>query len=164
MAECARVAQVTFDQAFEALIGHEGGYVNHPADPGGATRWGITKRDHPGEDIENLTVERAKQIYKTQYWGPCGCDALPDEVKYTVFDVGVNMGVKTAIRLLQRAVKEREDGVLGPRTLQAIQSMPAARLLSRFGAEEIEFKTNLPTWPAFGKGWMRRVASKLRAA
>ena len=117
---------MTFDQAFERLIGHEGGYVNHPADPGGETNFGISKRTYPGEDIRGMTLQRAKTLYRRDFWGPAGCDALPPGVQFNVFDMAVNSGVRNAIKTLQRAVGEIEDGVLGPRTLQAAQSMPAA--------------------------------------
>ena len=155
---------MNFDQAFEALIGHEGGYVNHPADPGGETKFGISKRAHPGEDIANLTLERAKQIYFLHYWGAAGCDVVPDPIKFDLFDMAVNSGIKASVRTLQYAVKETPDGLLGPRTLQAIQSMPASRLIARFNGERLEFMTNLPTWATFGRGWARRIASNLRAA
>jgi lysozyme family protein len=152
---------MTFDEAFERLIGHEGGYVNHPSDPGGETKYGISKRSYPGEDIRGMTLERAKVIYLRDYWGPAGCDAVPDGVKFDLFDMAVNSGVRRAVLTLQRAVDETEDGILGPRTIQAVQSMPAARLSARFNAIRLRFMTDLPTWPAFGKGWARRIADNL---
>jgi lysozyme family protein len=152
---------MTFDEAFERLIGHEGGYVNHPTDPGGETKFGISKRSYPGEDIAGMTLERAKAIYLRDYWGPAGCDAVPDGVKFDLFDMAVNSGIQRAVLTLQRAVGEVEDGILGPRTLQAVQSMPAARLRARFNAVRLRFITDLPTWPAFGKGWVRRIAANL---
>ena len=82
---------MNFDAAFKRLIGHEGGYVNHPSDPGGATNFGISKRSYPGEDIAGMTLERAKTIYKRDFWGPAACDALPDAVRFDVFDMAVNM-------------------------------------------------------------------------
>ncbi len=94
---------MNFDQAFERLIGHEGGYVNHPADPGGATKYGISRRSYPGEDIKGMTLARAKEIYARDYWGAAACDALPDGIKFDVFDMAVNSGVSAAIRLVQRA-------------------------------------------------------------
>jgi lysozyme family protein len=153
-----------FDQAFERLIGHEGGYVNDSRDPGGETKFGISKRSYPGEDIRGLTLERAKAIYLRDYWGATGCDAVPDGVKFDVFDMAVNSGVGAAVRCLQRAVGEVEDGALGPRTLQAVQSMPAPRLLARFNGARLALLADLPTWPAFGRGWARRIAANLAAA
>ncbi len=150
-----------FEQAFERLIGHEGGYVNSRADPGGETKFGISKRSYPQEHIAALTLDRARQIYQRDFWGPCGADALPEGVRFAVFDLAVNSGVTAAIRILQRAVGTSIDGVLGPRTLQAAQSMPATRLSARVNGARLAFMAELPTWPSFGRGWARRIASNL---
>lgn len=152
-----------FDTAFEKLIGHEGGYVNNPADPGGETKYGISKRAYPGEDIKNMTLARAKALYLRDYWGPAGCDAVPDGLKFDLFDLAVNSGVTTAIKLLQSSAGVISDGVLGPRTLQALNSMPVHRLVARFNGWRLAMMTNLPTWNQFGKGWTRRVAENLKA-
>lgn len=147
-----------FDEAFSKLIGNEGGYVNDPKDPGGETKYGISKRSYPGEDIANLTLDRAKEIYKRDFWAPVGCDAVPDELKFDLFDTAVNSGVQAALKLLQRACGEHDDGVLGPLTLQAVQSVPAARLRARFAGHRLHLMTGLPTWERFGRGWAHRVA------
>ena len=152
---------MTFDDAFEKLIGHEGGYSNDPRDRGGETMYGISKRAFPLEDIKGMTLDRAKAIYKKEYWGPAGCDAVPPSAKFDLFDTAVNSGVNTAIRLLQKAVGETADGILGPRTLQAVQSMPAERLKARYNAQRLLFMTEAVTWPVHGKGWVRRVAANL---
>ena len=152
---------MTFDEAFVKLIDHEGGYVDHPNDPGGRTKYGISQRTYPGEDIRNLTLERAKDLYRRDFWWAAGCDAVPDAVKFDLFDMAVNSGVKTAIRTLQRAVGTEPDGVLGPVTLQAIQSMHAARLVARFNGHRLQFMSSLSTWPAFGRGWANRIAKNL---
>lgn len=152
---------MTFDDAFERLVGHEGGYVNHPADPGGETKFGISRRSYPGEDIKGLTLARAKAIYLRDFWGPAGCDALPDTLRFDHFDFAVNSGPHTAIVTLQRVVGETQDGVIGPRTLQAVQSMPETRLVARYSGARLAFMANLPTWPAFGRGWARRIADNL---
>lgn len=155
---------MTFDDAFARLLGHEGDYVSDPRDPGGETRYGISKRAYPGEDIASLPIERAKAIYLRDYWGPAGCDAVAAALRFDLFDMAVNAGVGKAIRTLQAAVGEVADGALGPRTLQAVQSMPAARLLARFNGARLEHMASLPTWPAFGRGWARRIAENLKAA
>jgi lysozyme family protein len=152
---------MNFDAAFEKLLGHEGGYCNHPSDPGGETKFGISKRAYPGEDINGMTIERAKAIYLRDYWGPSGCDAVPPELKFHLFDMAVNSGVKQAIKTLQRAIGAFEDGALGPKTLQAIQSMPEARIVARFNGCRLAFMASLDTWPTFGKGWARRIAENL---
>ena len=155
---------MNFDQAFEQLTGHEGGYVNDRRDAGGETKYGISKRSYPGEDIAGMTLERARAIYLRDYWGPAGCDALPDGAKLQVFDMAVNAGVKTATRAVQKAVGETIDGVLGPRTLLAIQSMPAARFIARFNGARLFYLASLSDWPAFGRGWVNRVAANLMEA
>ena len=155
---------MTFDEAFAKLLEHEGGYIDHRADPGGKTKYGISQRSYPGEDIPGLTIERAKAIYRTDFWGAAGCDAVPDAVKFDLFDCAVNSGARTAVQMLQRCVGETADGILGPRTLQALQSMPAVRLVARFNGQRLELMAGLPTWPSFGRGWARRIAANLRAA
>jgi lysozyme family protein len=155
---------MNFDAAFEKLISHEGGFVDHPADPGRATKYGISQRSYPGEDIRGMTLARAKEIYLRDFWGPAGCDALPASVRFDVFDMAVNSGVRMAVKLLQRAVEEDADGILGPRTLQAVQSMPVARLVARFNGLRLEFMAGLATWPSFGRGWARRIAANLMGA
>lgn len=153
---------MNFDEAFEKLIGHEGGYTAGVGDPGGETKYGISKRSYPGEDIKNLTLDRAKAIYRRDYWGPAGCDAVPDAVRFDLFDMAVNSGVKTAVKTLQAVVGEIEDGIIGPRTLQAISSMPAMRLCARFNGHRLAFMADLANWPAHGRGWARRIATNLK--
>jgi lysozyme family protein len=155
---------MNFDQAFERLIGHEGGYVNHPSDPGGETNFGVSKRSYPGEDIKAMTLARAKQIYARDYWGPAGCDCVPDAINFDLLDTAVNSGVRAAVKMLQGAVGEVQDGVLGPRTLMAVGSMDPARLVARFNGHRLDFMNDLPAWPTFGKGWAQRIADNLKAA
>ena len=120
-------------------MAHEGGYVADSRDPGGETKYGISKRSYPGEDIKNLTLGRAKQIYLRDFWGPAGCDAVPAGIRFDLFDMAVNSGVKAAIRTLQRTVGEAPDGVLGPLTLQAVQSTDPMRIAVRFNAQRLVF-------------------------
>jgi lysozyme family protein len=152
---------MVFDAAFERLIGHEGGYVNHPSDPGGETKFGISRRAYPGENIAGMTLERAKQLYARDYWGPAGCEAVPPGIKFDLFDMAVNSGVRAAVKTLQRAAGETDDGILGPRTLQAVQSMRPDRLVARFNGHRLDLLASLPTWPTFGRGWARRIAANL---
>lgn len=155
---------MNFDKAFERLIGHEGGYVNDPRDPGGETKFGISKRSYPAEDIKGLTLERAKAIYRRDFWGVAGCDAVPDAMKFDLFDMAVNSGPVTAIKTLQRSAGVTPDGLLGPITLQALNSTPAPRLVARFNGHRLDFMTDLKTWSVFSKGWAKRVASNLKEA
>ena len=152
---------MNFDTAFERLIGHEGGYVNHPRDPGGATKFGISKRQYPGEDIPNMTLVRAKDIYQRDYWWKAGCDLVPDCVKFDLFDTAVNAGPGAAIRMLQRAVGVVDDGVIGPKTMQALGNVDPERLDKRFNGHRLDHLNNLDTWSDFGRGWAQRIAENL---
>lgn len=152
---------MTFDDAFEILIGHEGGWVNDPNDPGGETKFGISRRSYPTEIIRTMTLERAKEIYLRDFWGPAGCDAVPDVLKFDLFDTAVNAGVKAAIKMLQKAVGEEPDGILGPRTLQAVWNVPPHLVDKRFNGHRLDHLNGLPTWPHFGRGWSQRIADNL---
>ncbi len=155
---------MTFDEAFTLLIGHEGGYVNNPADPGGETKFGISKRSYPGEDIAGMTLERAKLLARRDFWGPAGCDATPASIKFDLFDTAYNSGPRKAVQLLQRAVGETDDGVLGPHTLMAAQTMDPERLAARFNGWRLDFMNDLPQWPSFARGWSQRIAENLKKA
>lgn len=151
-----------FDVAFDRLIGHEGGYVNNPADPGGETQWGISARSYPHLNIRALTREQAKEIYRADFWDVLG-DAHP-AVKFQAFDFAVNSGIQTAIRKLQAAVGVADDGHWGPRSVAALKAMDLNDVLMRFAAQRLFFMTSLSTWTTFGKGWARRVAADLNYA
>ncbi|MEY5098191.1 MAG: hypothetical protein RJA36_910 [Pseudomonadota bacterium] len=153
-----------FDTAFERLIGHEGGYVNDPRDPGGETKFGISKRAYPGENIASLTLERAKELYRRDYWCPAGCDAVPVAIRFDLFDMAVNAGVKAAVRTLQLAAGADADCVLGTKTLQAVNYTDGGKLLARFNGQRLKLLADLPTWDRFGRGWARRIASNLLEA
>jgi lysozyme family protein len=157
---------VTFDEAFDILIGHEGGYANDSRDPGGETMWGVTARvaraDGYTDDMRALPRDRAKAIYRAKYWDAVRADELPAGVRFAVFDAAVNSGVGQAVRWLQRSVGVGEDGAIGPMTLAASQRADGLRLAVVFTAERLDFMTSLPTWGAFGRGWARRIASNLK--
>lgn len=167
---------MNFDDSFARLLDarHEGQALSlEREDPGNWTggeiglgqlkgsKFGISAAAYPGEDIANLTIDRARELYRRDYWGPAGCDGMPDEVKFAVFDMAVNSGVRQAIKTLQRAVQTTPDGALGPLTLQAAQSMPAERLKTRFNAQRLAFMVGLPTWPTFSRGWILRIVDNL---
>ena len=153
---------MNFDQAFAKLIDHEGGYVNDPRDPGGETKYGISKRAYPTVDIASLTLEQAKAIYKRDYWDRAQCDALPPGVAFQLFDTAVNSGIGQAIRFLQRAVGVADDGVMGAMTMSAVRRLDAESLAARFNGQRLEFMTKLSTWDTFGRGWARRIAKNLQ--
>ena len=151
-----------FDDAFARVVGLEGRYTPPGTDdPGGETRFGVSKRAYPQVDIRNLTLPDAKAIYLRDYWLKAGCDKVPDVLSYDLFDMAVNQGVGVAIRTLQDAVGVEQDGVLGPVTLAAIAQMDTPRLLFRFVAARLVAYTEDAGWPEYGRGWVRRVASNM---
>lgn len=152
---------MNFDSAFLLVIGHEGGYVNNPRDPGGETKYGISKREYPNLSIKNLTLAAAKQIYRNDYWDRLQLDRLPDAVRFDLFDAAVNSGLTTAAKLLQRAVKVADDGVIGSVTISAANAMNPETLDKRLSGYRLLYLTDIKTWPVFGKGWVRRVANNL---
>jgi lysozyme family protein len=152
---------MNFDIAFERLISNEGGYVNDPADPGGETKFGISKRSYPRVDIKNLSRDQAKQIYKSDFWERGQMDQYDGAIAFQVFDAAVNHGIETALRLLQRAAGVADDGHIGPVTVAAIKSKSVTDMLMLFVACRIRFWTKLSTWPRFGAGWANRAADDL---
>lgn len=157
---------MTFDQAFDLLIGHEGQYSNHPSDPGGETCWGITRRVAIQEgyqgDMHTLPRETAKAIYKRRYWDKVQADQMPDAIRFSLFDAAVNSGVQQAVKWLQRVIDVGDDGILGPLTLGAAHRANGLMTALRLNAERLDFMTSLPTWGAFGRGWARRIAANLK--
>lgn len=156
---------MNFDEAFHHLLGHEGGYVNHPDDPGGETNWGVTKvvaRQHGYEGLmKDMPVEVAKAVYRKSYWDAVQADNLPPAIRYAVFDAAVNSGVGTSVRWLQQSVGATPDGVLGPKTLAALQEVNPDGLLRRMLARRLRAMTDMKGWPSFSAGWTRRVATLL---
>lgn len=151
-----------FDEVFDRLLGHEGGYVNDPDDPGGETNWGISKRSYPDVNIKELTRDGAKTIYRRDFWDALGADRFPDGVSFQLFDFAVNSGIGTAIRHLQRAIGVADDGYWGPVSQAKIEAMGESDIIMRLNAERLDFMTRLKNWPAHGRGWTRRIAHNLR--
>lgn len=156
---------MNFDQAFDRLIGHEGGYSNHPDDPGGATRWGVTEKvarswGYTG-DMRDLPGSVAKEIYQALYWVKVRADELPEAVRFDVFDTAVNSGVGQSVKLLQRAAGCADDGILGPKTLSSVRAMDPQLLDKRFSGYRLRFMTTLKNWPPFARGWAARIATNL---
>ena len=156
-----------WDEALRHILKYEGGYVNHPADPGGMTNLGVTKRvweewiGKPATeaDMRALTPEMVGPLYKTRYWDAVRGDDLPSGVDLCVFDAAVNAGVGRASKFLQQAVGVTADGQIGPKTVEATTAKPADEVVAKFcDLREAHYKS-LPTFATFGKGWMRRLAS-----
>lgn len=156
---------MNFDTAFDRLIGHEGGYVDHRSDPGGATNWGITqavaRANGYAGDMRDFTQVQARAIYRLAYWDAVQAERLPAEVRYDVFDGAVNSGVGQSVRWLQRAVGVAADGALGAVTLAAVNTLPGAAVAARYNGHRLMFMAGLKTWPVFSGGWARRIAANL---
>lgn len=153
-----------FYKYIDRVLDHEGGYVNHPHDPGGETKYGITKRTYPHLDIRNLTREQAIEIYRTDFWERYQVGKFPNEVAFQVLDAAINHGGGNAIRWIQRAVGVADDGIVGPLTHAAVWRVSTTDLVLLFNSERLRFYTLLSTFPTFGRGWVRRVADNLSHA
>lgn len=150
---------MNFDKAFEIIIGHEGGYVHDYRDPGGETKFGVSKRAYPAEDIKNLTLDRAKVLYKRDYWDALEAEMLPVSARLMVFDCAVNCGVGAAKKLLQRAAGTKDDGIIGPATRRAIDT--TVDLPMKFAGQWLQYYTDLKHFDIYGRGWIRRVSKDL---
>lgn len=158
--------RANFDKALAAVLIHEGGYVNHPRDPGGATNRGVTQAVYddwcgdkglPRRSVKDITPAEVMAIYKRSYWDAVKGDDLPAGVDYAVFDFAVNSGVGRAARFLQRAVGAAEDGKIGPATLNAAKAMACDCLVDGVCNARLTFLKGLSIFDTFGKGWARRV-------
>lgn len=156
-----------FDAALPLILAHEGGYVNHPKDPGGATMKGVTQATYDGwreeqglprQSVRNITAEEIGAIYRRDYWDRVKGGDLPPGVAYAVFDFAVNSGVNRASRFLQRVIGTAQDGVIGPATVAAAKALPPAVIIDRLCDDRMVFLRSLDTFSTFGKGWTRRVA------
>jgi lysozyme family protein len=152
-----------FPASLRLVLKHEGGFSKHPADPGGATMLGVTKKvweAYTGEtvtegEMKQLTPEDVGPLYKRGYWDKCRCDDLPSGLDYAVFDYAVNSGVMRASKVLQATLDVVTDGMIGPATIAAARASEG--LIQRYCGERLRFLKALPIWPSFGKGWERRV-------
>ena len=153
-----------FDQVFDRIIGLEGGYVNNPNDPGGETKYGISKRAYPHYNISELTREQAKEIYRVDFWDKLQLENVYPSVTYQLFDFAVNSGINTAIRYFQRALGVADDGYFGPISKAAAQHMSECDMILSLNAERLEFMTKLSSWDLFGQGWARRISMNLKYA
>ncbi|WP_353144959.1 glycoside hydrolase family 108 protein [Paracoccus sp. (in: a-proteobacteria)] len=148
-----------FDRCLAEVLRHEGGYVNDPADPGGETNMGISKRSYPQENIKGMTRARAAEIYRRDYWNPVRGDELPAGLDLVAFDGAVNSGVSRGAKWLQTAVGVTADGKVGPQTLAAAKAAHPEAVIDRACSARLAWLRTLSTWGHFGKGWTRRVES-----
>lgn len=164
---------MNFEEAFNRLINIEKGFTKDPKDPGNwtggvcgrgilkGTKYGIAANTYPDLDIENLTLEKAKEIYRRDWWMKLGADELDPAIVFQVWDFAVNAGMSTAKRKLQSAAFVAEDGNIGPLTIAAIKKVGTQDILLRFNARKLRHYTSLSKWAEYGKGWTNRTADNL---
>jgi lysozyme family protein len=161
-----------FAECLPLILKHEGGYVDHPKDPGGATNLGVTigtlsewlGRPATKAEVKALTVADVAPIYEARYWRAAGCNRLPKGLDYAVFDFAVNSGPGRAVKVMQSAAGVVPDVAVGPKTLAAVERVGALEMVRRVQQSREAFLRSLKTFPTFGKGWMRRVDDVTRQA
>lgn len=157
-----------FDAAFQHTLKEEGGFVNHPKDPGGMTNLGVTKKvweewvgkEVTEEEMRALTPDDVKPLYQRNYWNACRCSELPAGLDLCVFDTAVNSGPGRAVRILQGCIGTTVDGAIGPKTVAAVNQFKDAslvHLIEDYCSARQAFLISLPTFATFGKGWTARV-------
>jgi lysozyme family protein len=154
-----------WDSCFAMVLKHEGGFVNHPKDPGGMTNLGVTRtnwelyldRDVTEADMRALTPEMVKPFYKHNYWDRIRGDELPSGVDYAAYDLAVNSGTGRAAKYLQQIAGVTADGVIGPRSMEAIKKCDAEDVVDEICNMRMTFLEGLGTFETFGKGWTTRV-------
>jgi len=159
------MAASNYDKCLETILHHEGGYVNHPKDPGGETNLGVTKRvyeEHGGtKDMKDLVVEDVAPIYRKSYWDKLKCDDVPAGLDLCLFDFGVNAGPGRAAKYLQRQIGTVADGGIGPNTLRTlgeyIEKHGVEETIKKYQEARQGYYEQLSTFDTFGRGWTRRV-------
>jgi lysozyme family protein len=146
--------------AVDLIIEIEGGdkLVEDPRDPGGLTKYGISQRAFPNEDIRNLTVYRARELYEERYWNRIrGYDIIERGIALAMFDCAVNQGVNASIRLMQRSIGVKDDGDFGPITLRTLNACSPADILPDFFQRRLKRYRETPNYDIYGRGWERRL-------
>ena len=164
--------KVNYDKCLETILHHEGGYVNHPKDPGGETNLGVTKRvyqEHGGtKDMKDLLVEDVAPLYKKGYWDKMKCDDIPSGLDLCLFDFGVNAGPGRAAKFLQQMIGTTVDGGIGPNTLakleEYIRENGEHEAVNKYQEMRQKYYENLSTFATFGRGWTRRVQETTKLA
>ena len=154
------MAEKNYQKCLETILHHEGGYVNHPKDPGGENNLGFTKRVYEewggSKDMKDLLVEDVAPIYKKNYWDKVKGDDLPSGLDLCVFDFGVNAGPGRSAKALQGIVGATQDGGIGPQTLKSVSQYEPKDMVNKMHDKRQGFYEGLKTFDTFGKGWTRR--------
>jgi lysozyme family protein len=153
---------MTFEQAVAFVLKQEGGISDLASDPGGLTKFGISKRNHPDLDIANLTKEQAIEIYRRDYWHKLSCDQLPNGLDLLVFDAAANEGPAHAAQMLQSVLRINEDGVIGPLTIELARKVPG--VVAEYLGHRMYHYAFSPQASTFGRGWFSRLARAAQLA
>lgn len=148
---------MNFEQAIDIILKLEGGYVAHPNDPGGDTNYGISQRSYPKLNIQLLSREIAKDIYKRDYWDDLRLDDFHPKLRLIMFDSAINQGKNRAIKIIQGLLKQKMDGVLGPITFAAMKTVNPHTLFEQFALMRHDYYSQSGIWASFGKGWSKRL-------
>lgn len=176
MSDVISIYSTNFRIALAETLSHEGGYANHPDDPGGVTMRGVTKKtwarwsgrrvkDVSDEEMRSLTIDLIMPLYHAWYWSPVRADDLPGGLDFVIFDIAVNSGPARSVRMLQKAVNRlgrihiQVDGMMGPKTISAASKINVFDLINEVGNTRLWFYMDLSTFRTFGGGWMRRLLS-----
>lgn len=161
-----------FQRALPLVLKHEGGFVDHPDDPGGATNKGVTlatfrryvKANGTVDDLRNISGEQVATVYYRHYWSAVSAAGLPAGVDYAVFDFAVNSGPSRAAKFLQGVLGVTIDGRIGPQTLAAAKAASASDIVTKLCTARLAWLKRLDHWETFGRGWTRRVTDVKRDA
>lgn len=160
------MAAGNFDVALRYVLGHEGGYINHPDDPGGPTNFGVTQRVYDSwrlregqakQSVRKITADEVAAIYRRQYWDAVCGDDLPSGVDYAVFDFAVNSGQARSARYLQKCIGANRDGIVGAETVSKASEMDEADLIASLCEARLKYVRGLKKYKTFGRGWERRI-------
>ncbi|WP_338847319.1 glycosyl hydrolase 108 family protein [Massilia sp. W12] len=157
--------EADFETALQLVLVHEGGFSNHPQDPGGATMKGVTLQvfqsyfgaDKTVDDLKNISQAQLEQIYRSGYWDKCSGDALPAGLDYAMFDFAVNSGPGRAVKFLQKILGAQQDGAMGPATLSLVAAANPADMINQLCDARQAYLESLSTFATFGAGWSKRV-------
>lgn len=166
----------SFETTFNRTIGHEGKFQANPKDRGNwtsgkegvgelkGTKWGLAAMTYPDLDIANITLEQAKEIYYNDWWLKLKMERWPNVMKYQMFDAAFNHGTGRANQFIQFAVHVKDDGIIGPKTIAAVNMTDHNDIVMRFLAKRLRYFTEVKAWKEFSKGWTLRVAQCLEYA
>lgn len=164
--------EANFTIALDDVLRHEGGFVDHPSDPGGATNRGITlttyrrwlKPDATVHHLRRISDAEVKHIYRVAFWNAVRASEMPSGVDYALFDWAVLAGPLRAAKHLQIAVDVDDDGIIGPVTMAAVDLSIDWLTIMELTSQRLLYLTTRSHWPTFSRGWTRRAVQVMLEA